>query len=396
MDRDSEYESFEKHIRLRHAIACCEMLFPIIKKIEASPSSVTTTVRQDTKGVLRGRLDIPRYVGRRASSLSWPKTYPILVTSDSPSTPENALVVRVLRTLLQRMSTRDIPVNSAEAELARRYKRWILGRTRRDPWVDVAAVSSLARLHNEASRRIARRQTGNEYAYAALVDFMKDSRLVGEAPAGTASSERFVESLLAFPAKDYFLDRIYEIWCVRCIAEAFMMIGAKLIEGPVPMTNSRDQPIYTVCLDGNTIEVWFQKSLPRTDADWCYEPDGNALVGIPDICLIANNSYRLIVDAKNRLVKGRTRSEETYKMLGYFENFKAVLSNNANWGVLAFLSYQGFSRTLFSRNDRRLELISAHPVHAEECTFLRDIIPILEAWIDRVARSASDLPRGDR
>jgi len=164
----------------------------------------------------------------------------------------------------------------------------------------------------------------------------------------------------------------------------------------VPMTNSRDQPIYTVCLDGNTIEVWFQKSLPRTDADWCYEPDGNALVGIPDICLIANNSYRLIVDAKNRLVKGRTRSEETYKMLGYFENFKAVLSNNANWGVLAFLSYQGFSRTLFSRNDRRLELISAHPVHAEECTFLRDIIPILEAWIDRVARSASDLPRGDR
>lgn len=380
-DSDDESRLFAEHIRLRHAIACCAELFPIVQRVEGGLSSITATVRTETKGVIRGRLDIPRYVSRRASSLSWPRTYPILVTSETPNTPENALVVRILRTLLQRMSTSNVPVNSAESILIRRYKNWILGRIKRYPWADVAAASSLPRLYLEASRRIARRQTGNERAYSELVQFTRDWRLVGEELAGSTSSDRFAESLLSLPADEAFLDRVYEIWCIRSIADALMQIGAELISGPAPMTESRRQAIYTLKLDGNKIEVWFQKSLPSENAEWHYESTGTSLRGIPDICVVANDSHRILIDAKNRLVTGATRSEETYKMLGYFENFRSVLRAGTNWGALAFVSTNGFSRSLKSGNGRRLELISAHPIRSEECRFSEDIQPIIESWI---------------
>lgn len=380
-DSDDESRLFAEHIRLRHAIACCAELFPIVQRVEGGLSSITATVRTETKGVIRGRLDIPRYVSRRASSLSWPRTYPILVTSETPNTPENALVVRILRTLLQRMSTSNVPVNSAESILIRRYKSWILGRLKRYPWADVAASSSLPRLYLEASRRIARRQTGNERAYSELVQFTRDWRLVGEEVAGSTSSDRFAESLLSFPADEAFLDRVYEIWCIRSIADALMQIGAELISGPAPMTESRKQAIYTLKLEGNKIEVWFQKSLPSENAEWHYESTGASLRGIPDICVVANDSHRILIDAKNRLVTGATRSEETYKMLGYFENFRSVLGGATNWGALAFVSTNGFSRSLKSGNGRRLELISAHPIRSEECRFSEDVRPIIESWI---------------
>lgn len=380
-DSDDESTLFAEHIRLRHAIACCAELFPIIQKIEAGLSSLTTTVRTETKGVLRGRLDIPRYVSKRASSLSWPRTYPILVTSETPETPENALVVRILRALLQRMSKSVVPMNSAESALVRRYKSWILSRIRRYPWVDVAATSSLHRLYLEASRRIERRQTGNERAYLELIEFVKNWRLLGEELAGAASSERFAKSLLAFPADEAFLDRIYEIWCIRSVADAFIQLGAKLVSGPTPMSESRRKAIYVFEIGENQLEVWFQKSLPSESAEWRYESTDAALRAMPDICIVANSSHRLLMDAKNRLVTSSTRSEETYKMLGYFENFRSLLQSSANWGVLAFVSTNGFSRKLKSNNGRRLELISAHQAYAEECTFVSDLRKILEEWI---------------
>lgn len=385
---DDESNFFAENIRLRHALACCAELFPIVQRIEGGFSTITTTVRTDTSGVIRGKLDMPRYVSRRSSSLSWPKTYPILVTSETPSTPENALVVRILRTLLQRLSTSNVPATSAESVLIRRYKNWIIGRIRRNPWSDVVTASSLARLYLEAARRVSRRQTGNHRAYSELVQFTKDWRLVGEELTGSTVSQRFAESLLSFPADEAFLDRIYEIWCVQSIATALMQIGANLISGPVSMTESRRQPIYSLQLDGNKFEIWFQRSLPSDTAEWHYDSTGASLRGIPDICVIANDTHRILIDAKNRLVTGATRPEETYKMLGYFENFQSLLGGETSWGVLAFVSISGFSRTLISSNGRRLELISAHLTRQEKCTFIDELKPIIKAWIGTIGSAS--------
>jgi hypothetical protein len=384
-EADNESTFFADYIRLRHAAVCCAELIPIVQKVENGLSNITATVRTDTAGMIRGRLDVPRYVSRRALSFSWPRTYPILVTADTPQTPENALVVRIFRILLQRMPTSQIPPNSAESMLIRKYRKWIIGRLKRYPWANIVTNSSLPRLYLEASRRIARRQTGNERAYSQLIQFVRDCRLVDHDIAGATSSQRFAEALLSFPSDEAFLDRIYEIWCLRSVAGALVQIGAELISGPMPLVQNRKQAIYSLRLKGMEIEVWFQKSLPSEHADWRYEDSSASLRGIPDICVLVNKEHRMLIDAKNRLVTSTSRSEETYKMLGYFENFRAILGEGSNWGCLAFVSTNGFSRTLFSYNGRRIELISAHPVRSDACKFESSISRIIEAWLTNVA-----------
>ena len=358
---DNESVEFANHIRFRHAIACCTEFLPIVQKIEGRLSNFSKTVRTETKGTIRGRLDIPRYVSRRSTALSWPKSYPILTTTTTPQTPENFLITRVFRTLLSRLSASQSPLKSAESTLARRYRNWILGRMKREPWVEITGTSSLPRLYLEATHRVARRQTGNEYAYSALVQFLLDWRFVGSDLEGGVSSEKFVDALLSFPANDAFLDRIYEIWCIREIAQAILGIGGRLISGPVPMTENRRQPIYTFLLDSDSIEIWFQHSIHPERAEWFYESTNSSLRGIPDISLIANGSHHLLVDAKNRLVTGNTRSEETYKMLGYFENFRSLLNTNSSWGVLAACRRKGMEGFWATAGHDRIEDLQSLP-----------------------------------
>lgn len=380
-DTDAESKLFETQIRLRHALTCCAELVPLIHRIEERVSSVNSTVRTDTKGIIRGRLDIPRYVARRSAALSWPKSYPVLVSEESPSTPENLLAARVLRHLLIRLSISRAQHKTAEAVSAHWYRQWIGNRLRRTPWCDVASTSSIPRLQMETSRRISRRQTGNERAYTDLVSLVDEWQLAGPGNGGATASSKFVRALLSFPADEGFLDRIYEIWCIRETARCLINMGASLVEGPVPLTMNRDRPIYTFQFGDDRIEIWFQRSLDPESAIWRYEASGNPLRGIPDVTVVANDRHFLLVDAKNRLVTGNTRSEETYKMLGYFENFGPLLRDSASWGVLAFVSHNDFYQSLQSPPDRRLVMISAHPQSRDDCGFESQLSELFRAWI---------------
>lgn len=381
-DVDAEALLFSKQIRLRYALACCAALIPLIHRIERGVSTANRMVRAETKGAIRGRLDIPRYVARRSKSLSWPKTYPVLVTEESPNTPENALASRVLRNLQSRLNAAIAPPKSAEALKAQLYRHWIAGRLRRDPWRDVCNSSSPQRLRMETSRRIARRQTGNEPAYTDLLRLIDDWRLIGSELGGAVNTDKFTRAFLAFPSDEGFLDRIFEIWCLRELASALIRHGAHLIDGPQPLTKNRSVPIYTFLLEDKQIEIWFQKSLPTAHARWAYDTTGQPLRGIPDITVIGNGTHYLLVDAKNRTVKQRTRPEETYKILGYFENFCSLLDDAANWAILSFVSYNGFSQQLSSTGGHQLLLTSAHPMTSDECSFSSQIDSGLSAWIN--------------
>lgn len=381
-DVDDESILFRSQIRLRHALTCCAELVPLIYRIEERVSSVNRTVRTETKGIIRGRLDIPRYVARRSTALSWPKSYPVLVSEESPSTAENLLTVRVLRHLLARLNSGQAPTKTAEAASARWYRQWISNRLRRTPWCGVASSSSMPRLQMEALRRISRRQTGNERAYTDLSILIDEWRLAGGESGGAFNSDKFVRALLSFPADDSFLDRIYEIWCIHEMASCLSHLGATLLEGPLPLTMNRRRPIYTFKMGGNCIELWFQHSLDSGSAVWKYETTGTPLRGIPDITVVANGCHFLLVDAKNRLVTGNTRAEETYKMLGYFENFSPILNSASSWGVLAFVSFNGFFQSLQSPQGRRLVMISADPKSRSDCVFHSQFMTLLREWLN--------------
>ncbi len=146
-------------------------------------------------------------------------------------------------------------------------------------------------------------------------------------------------------------------------------------------------------MESNEFEIWFQTPLPSEEAEWFYDSTASSLRGIPDITIIANKKHRLIIDAKNRMVSGTTRSEETYKMLGYFENFKKSIGKTTDWGILAFVSLNGFSRSIRARNGRSLELISANPALLSDCNFSEKIELILRSWINNINGGDTNTPK---
>ncbi len=380
-EADDEALRFSNQLRFRHALACCADVVPLIRRIESGVSTVTTTVRTETKGVIRGRLDIPRYVARKAIAISWPRTYPVLVTEEDPSTPENVLARRVLHSLFSRLNPSVAPTKSAEAAQAQWYRRWLSNRLAREPWCQVGGRGNPHRLRMETARRIARRQTGNERTYADLIRVVDEWRLFGGEIGGGGDWSKLSRALLAFPSDEAFKDRIFEIWCLRELAGSVLRQGAQLIDGPNPLTLNKARPIYTFSLGGKRIELWFQRALDKQHARWTYSESGQGLRGIPDITVIAEGIHYLVVDAKNRSVQGNTRPEETYKMLGYFENFRPLLGGTTNWAILCFVSLNGFVQQLSSVDSRRVLLTSAHPQVGAQCSFSAQIDSGMAEWI---------------
>jgi len=235
----------------------------------------------------------------------------------------------------------------------------------------------------ETARRVARRQTGNERTYADLLRVVDEWRLFGGEIGGGEEWSKLTRALLAFPADEAFNDRIFEIWCLREIAGSVLRQGAQLIEGPNSLTLNRVRPIYAFALGEKRIELWFQKALNKQHARWTYSDSNQGLRGIPDITVIAEGIHYLVVDAKNRSVQGNTRPEETYKMLGYFENFRPLLGGATNWAVLCFVSLNGFVQQLCSPDSRRVLLTSAHPQVAAQCTFPAQIDAGMAEWMRR-------------
>ena len=72
---DDETTDFLLELEVRHALACAMNLRGLITDIERKSSTSSSLYRAESKAVIRGRLDVPRYIARRSTQRSLPKTY---------------------------------------------------------------------------------------------------------------------------------------------------------------------------------------------------------------------------------------------------------------------------------------------------------------------------------
>lgn len=381
-DRSSsdEYSRFAGELRLRHGLACSAELLPIIQQIESSTSSARELVRTESKGEILGALDISKHIARRSANLSWPKSYPIIISEETPNTPENALARRLMMDVLKRLTSNMGPSSSAESRLAVRHSKWLLSRLRREPWREVRLSGSIQRFALETRRRLQKRQTGHDLNYRRLIECF-ERWTIDPANMGRAAQNELAQALLTFPTDESFLDRIFEIWSLREVANSLIRLGAILVEGPQSLFNSRRFPIYVYELRGHRIEIWFQRALDPMKARWSYTATAQPFRGIPDITLMVDSKYAFIVDAKNRLVSGNTRSEETYKMFGYFENYRNLFDPVGCWGLLGFVTSSTFVQHLSSENGGQLFLIGAHVTDERLCEFSGCLDRALSDWL---------------
>jgi len=377
-DWGTEFGEFISLIKLRHALGCCSYLMTVTQEIEAGASHTTTLIRSRTSGVVRGRLDIPLYIAERASTRLLAKTYPIILLDESPNTPENQVAKQLMNEILQRFRRAPIPEATAEKRLSAEYSLLISRRLGQYPWAEVRGPSGgLRRTALEAKHRIAKRQTGNEPAYRRLVELVNRWLLEFEKAGPINNHDAVVKALLAFPSSLAFDDRIFEIWCLKELARAFESCGAVLIDGPTPLALNSVKPIYVFRHGERLVRIWFQKALNTEFAQWHYEGT-KPLRGIPDIT-VENDGCLLLLDSKNRLADKGVRPEETYKMLGYFENFRPILI--PPYGLVCFTSIDDFHRTLNAKGGGTLALMSAHPFDPQSCKLAEHLRNSVGDWL---------------
>ena len=379
-EREDETRQFLQELEARHAIACAKRLGELLPAIEAKVSDVPVLVKADSKGAIRGRLDIPRYIQTRFQNLSRPRTYPVIINRASAQTPENALIVHALHGLARRLGRVDYPRSSAEGKMSSALYGWVRGRLRRQPWVEVGRVNSLDRLLQQTRQRIRKRQTGNEQGYGLFLEWLAEW-LLDQDNIGSAGQEAVSDGLLAFPIADAFKDRVFEIWCLSEVAAALSHLGMVTLDGPRPLQERQQGPIYLFGGVPGNVKVWFQRQIPLGSPRWTYGHSGNGLAGIPDITLIGEGRSPLIIDAKFRLVTRPTRSEETYKMLGYAENFRATILPGTFNGILLFLSNDPLNTILTDPESGRLSLTGVDMGLSNLADFRSSLQYAIQAWL---------------
>lgn len=388
----SEYELFEKLLRMRHALACGLKLKPIIEAVERGVSHVSQIIRAESKGNISGRLDIQLYLNRRSTNMSWPRSFPVLVAADSPNTPENQLVGETLRQLGRRLSDSRTLRPSAERAYGLNLLRWTREKLHAVPWSRVTPVRSILRLRREAEHRLRKRQTGNEPAYMQFVSW-HNQWLFDAGQSDPEQIEEFVNLLLAFPPGDFFDDKVFEVWCLHQVIEAFRRAGSVLLHEPRALFERTKRSICAMRYGNYHFDVWFQRALPTSHARWKYVSSMKPLVGIPDITVVGADGRRLILDAKRREVMTPTRAEETYKILGYFENFREIFTAVPFWAVLCFLSESELYTEVVADQRHKLFLVGANDVNPIVCAFGGRLDTVIAEWLSlREETSAQAAP----
>ncbi|RPK55827.1 hypothetical protein EES44_27790 [Streptomyces sp. ADI96-15] len=317
-------------LRLRVALAAARRIGLILTQIAGRATFRYELRPEESTGQVAGQLDVSQYLMRLGTVADVP-TYPVLTVRRTEHTPENVLAAYATRWLLRElqasMAAAQVPPTGPEH---RRYleERQSLERALRLPWLMACIPASTQVRHHRAERdlitsvkrRLNRGEIANSAPYAELVHWV-ECVLAGEPVVDSGDLEWDFYG-------EQFDTRLFELWCLRILA---VEISRQLV-APVPDLNPGwrgGEPAYTWHQYAGTIELYFQRSLPRVAperrARW-RRSDGVPLGGIPDMIIRAVRhgdpaSERFaVIDPKLRQ-RGGPPTEELYKILGYLENF---------------------------------------------------------------------------
>lgn len=381
-DVDLTLPEFVREFRLRHTLATAQRLPAVVGAIEANPSHVSGIERTESRGTIRGRLDTPRYLARSATLRSIPRRYPIVRSRVTFGTPENILTRLALRDVRTAMRDNPFSARSAEGVTATQHLRWATDRLAHRPWDEVPPYGLQERLYNEVDTRIRRRQTANDAAYRQLLEW-HDKWTLDLHRLGDDARDALIRGLMAFPAGDAFWDKVFEVWCLLLVASTLDSIGWTRTSGPAALHLGTGVIYNYRTPDGRDVAIRFQRMEPLPSGWWSYR-DGGHLRGIPDISLTApaSGGAPLLIDAKNRYVSSDriARSEETYKMLGYAENFRPASSPARFRGVLIFPSDQTAGRIIDGPDEGRLDLIAVD-LTGDRAFVIERLGKAVSAWV---------------
>ncbi|PZE68344.1 MULTISPECIES: hypothetical protein [unclassified Curtobacterium] len=308
-------------------MASAPRIVEIARSVLRRPNFRYGLVREEQVGALRGRLDSRAFIASLGRTHAVPR-FPVISVRRHLTTPENVLVTAAVLQVLRELRAplaRNLPMSAPDRRRASRLARELEHFLRTSQFEDCtsAALDSLRRgrigaLADVVRRRLVAGHVGNSEPYERIVDWV--SRGLDGRPAVDPGE-------LDWDFYDNSFDTtLFEIWCLSILKDK---MTARL--GPVA-DESRllvgvNAPVATWQSGSTRIDLFFQRE-PQT-MDRAITPrwrgSGRRISGRPDITVMVSASGRsrmVFLDPKLRQRADSEPTEELYKILGYFNNFK--------------------------------------------------------------------------
>jgi len=399
-------------LRFRYTLAISQTILGLIGEILQKPTFRYSVHQIDSVGYISGPLDLSRFLTRPPVS-DGPQVFPILSARQSSKTPENLFTVWVAlwigNQLLDSISSSGIHETSPEGLQAQQTIQQLQYLLRNPVFHDlVAPAKSILRtgseeeLSSRVAERLRRREVANAEPYERLYELVHELRRFG--PTGLPGEFHW-----AFYGEG-FDNKLFELWCLWQIARSISRkIGAS---HPQLKEDWRFGSAYEWEMEQTNIKLYFQSSItrlfPGKRARWLRLPDyrsddqashnGKPLGGVPDFILAIERDGFVqiaILDAKLRQ-REAAPSEELYKLLGYFDNFRI---DSGQFGVILYYRPSGDLNTYVYQDEGRkgkllaLELNPDDQENSDKATELM-VDQLLNEFEERRAAVGSDSIRG--
>jgi hypothetical protein len=362
-------------LRLRAAIAAAELLSPLLREIVRRPTFQYRIRTDEVEGSLSGQLDVTAYAINPPGRSEQP-TFPVIGSFRSNSTPENVLAyyagLWILRELSDSNYRHILDAQESPEIAAARTARVKLRRLLSDPaWSGCETPANRilrgrgeSRLVALVRKRIRRKEVQNSRPYHDLVEWMARC-LAGDVRAIAGDIDWSFYG-------DRFDPKLFEIWCLHSLG---LEISNQLVErAPLGSLSARSGLIFEWSRPAGKLSVFFQRSLSSIvggDASWNRTlPDGRSvpLRGIPDIVIVAKRldgvTRVILVDPKLRQREGPP-SEELYKLLGYFANYRVV---DPAVGAILFYSTEAVPPDAYEYRDQNSGVLLAAPLNPAQAS----------------------------
>ena len=340
---DRELDDLAQFVRMRVAVAAAGALEPILAELDGRASFQYTRRAEESRGSLRGKLDIPRYARARFRPDA-PRRYPIQNVRRRFATPENALAAYAARWvsselaqspvhLLPKSAPERRTIHEGRASLARRLRRPMLADAS-DLAIETRRQGALRQLLDRVERRVEQGHIRATDLYSKLVEFVRSFN------PEQSSAEPGVIPWAIYDSR--FDSKLFEIWSLAMLVEALKERLGGPASGPRPLYERGHNSIAAWHVGSAKVLLYFQRALSQLGSagtSWSFvEPSPSPLGGIPDLSVVVeqlgSDSTTIIIDPKLRR-REQAPTEEIYKLIGYFGN---LLGASRRLGAIVFYS----------------------------------------------------------
>lgn len=319
----AEDDELAQALRLRVALAAARHLDSLLREIARDLSFRYRRTPTETVGMVRGRLDVQRYL-RAQGKREAPRRYPVTVVERSHETPENILALYATGWVLRELDIGDaIALPPGAPELRElRERRIALARTLNHPVLSHARAAAekvwgrggLDALLDQVEARVEGGHLARPEPYGALAAWVRrfDPNALPEA------------ADIEWSFYDQRFDtKLFEIWMLDRLEHALRpKLGEPIVR---PLWERGATPTFLWKRGPATVALHFQRALSggSAGAEWQRVDPPGPFEGVPDITVVVSTTRSgeslAYVDAKLRQ-RDQHPTEELYKLLGYFDN----------------------------------------------------------------------------